>query len=216
MSTIEEKQKQRFQFLNLLYGKTQGHKRQAENVRELETELGWDQETTDLTVEYLKGEGLVKGYAMGEIVITHLGVVEIERALTAPDQPTPYFPPAVNILSGDFSGAIVNVDSVLTNLRQSVGAASAMDAAIREELSGLIDQLNQALEEISPDNAQEAEAVAWAAEQLVEAAIKDNPNRFKIEITREGLMKAAKNIAAVMPIVLSIAEEIVATIQRAS
>jgi len=216
MSTIEEKQKQRFQFLNLLYKKTQGHKRQGENMLELGTELGWDRETTDLTVEYLKDEGLVKGYAMGEIVITHLGVVEIEGALAAPDQPTDYFPPAVTILSGDFRGAIVNVDSVLTNLRQSVGAASTMDAAIREELSGLIDQLNQALEEIPSDNAQEAEAVAWAAEQLVEAAVEDNPNRVKIEITRESLMKAANNIAAVMPTVLLIAEGIVSAIQRAS
>jgi hypothetical protein len=182
---------------------------------ELGTELGWDKETTDLTVEYLVGEGLVKYFTMGGgIVITHPGVVEIEHALTAPDQPTHYFPPAVNILSGDFRGAIVNVDSILTNLRQSIGADSTMDVAIRGELSELIDQLNQALEKLPSDSAQEAEAVAWAAESLVEAAIEDSPNRFKIEITREGLMKAAQNIATVMPIVLSIAEKIVSVIQR--
>jgi ElaB/YqjD/DUF883 family membrane-anchored ribosome-binding protein len=150
----------------------------------------------------------------GSIAITHFGVVEIERALTHPEEDTTYFPAVVNIMSGDFRGAILNIDSTLTNLSQNIGKLPGADADVKDELKQLIDQLRQALEEASSEQAEEAEAVVWAAETLIEAKSAEKPNRVKIEITKEGLKKAAENIASVMPTVLTIAEKIVSAIDR--
>jgi ElaB/YqjD/DUF883 family membrane-anchored ribosome-binding protein len=215
MTTIEKKRRQRFQFLKLVYEKTEGNKYQSVNMWNLGEELGWDKQTAKLTVQYLVGESLIEYSAMGgSIAITHFGVVEIERALTHPEEDTTYFPAVVNIMSGDFRGAILNIDSTLTNLSQNIGKLPGADADVKDELKQLIDQLRQALEEASSEQAEEAEAVVWAAETLIEAKSAEKPNRVKIEITKEGLKKAAENIASVMPTVLTIAEKIVSAIDR--
>ena len=215
MATIEEKRKLRFQFLNLVYQKTEGDKFQSVNMWELGKELGWDEDTTDLTVQYLEGEGLIKHDTMGgNIVITHNGVVEIEHALTHPQESTTYFPPVVNIMSGDFRGAILNIDSTLTNLSQNIGSISNTDESAKNELTQLIEELKSALSKAPKDKTNDVEAMAWAAESLIKETTSDKANPTKIEITKDGLKKAANNIASVMPVVLIIAEKIIAVIDR--
>lgn len=215
MGTIDEKRRQRFQFLHLVYEKTDGNRLHSVNMYELGKELGWADEITRLVVQYLVGEGLVEHFTMGgNIVIKHSGVVEIERALTRPEEPTTYFPAVINVVSGDFRGAILNIDSTLTDLSQSIGKLPSTEADVKEELQQLINQLKQALEEVPSEKVEEAEAVAQAAESFVEAATKETPNEFTVEITKEGLQKAAQNIALVMPTVLTIATQIITAISK--
>ncbi len=215
MATIEEKRKLRFQFLNSVYEKTEGNKLQSVNIFELGKELGWDKNTTNLTLQYLVGEGLIKHYTMdGGIVITHNGVVEIEDALTHPQESTNYFPPVVNIMSGDFRGAILNIDSTLTNLTQNIGSISNVDESMKNELAQLVEELKNVLSKVPKDKINDVEAVAWAAESLINETISGKANPAKIEITKDGLKKAASNIASVMPTVLLVAERIIAIIDR--
>ncbi len=117
-------------------------------------------------------------------------------------------------MSGDFRGAIVNIKSTLTNVSQTVGALPGADESTKDELKQLIQQLSQALEQAPPDKVEEAEAVAKSAELLVQTANEEKPNKTMVQITGEGLKQAAKNIAEVMPTVLTIATQIVTTVAK--
>jgi hypothetical protein len=146
---------------------------------------------------------------------------------TSLPQPPKYRAPMVNVIfnqeggikmgdtinmSGDFRGAILNIKSTLTSVSQSIGEIPNADPSTKENLKQLIDQLNTLLQQVPPEKAAEAEAVAESAKQLVDAAAKEKPNRATLEISAEGLKLAAKNIAEVMPTVLTIATKIVTTI----
>ncbi len=117
-------------------------------------------------------------------------------------------------MSGDFRGAILNIKSTLTNVSQGIGALPHGDAASKDELKQLIDQLNEALQKAPPGKAEDAEAVAESAKILVEKASEVKPNKTMVQITGEGLKQAAKNIADVLPTVLTIATQIVAVVGR--
>lgn len=97
--TIIKKKSDRFRFLLKLYEETNGAKHAMVPMFELGSELGLSRDETENIVDYLIGEGLAKHRALGGILgIEHQGVIEIEKALSAPEKETQYFPP-VNILN---------------------------------------------------------------------------------------------------------------------
>ena len=99
MIAIEELRKRRFQFLNLLYEKTNGDRYTRVSMWDLGNELGYEKNETQSITQYLEGEGLMEYAAIGGVIaITHLGITEVEEALSHPEQPTNYFPP-VNIIN---------------------------------------------------------------------------------------------------------------------
>lgn len=99
MNYLEEKKKNRFKYLNLLYEKSGGDKLNDQNMFELGTELGFDKKESEAVAQYLNGEKLLEHTTIGGgIAITHYGVKEVERALSVPEKPTHYFPP-VNIIN---------------------------------------------------------------------------------------------------------------------
>jgi hypothetical protein len=116
--------------------------------------------------------------------------------------------------SGDFRGAIVTVGSQLQQVQQSIGAIPHADESAKQELSQLIQQLQEALAQTPADKQEEAEAVVVAAAELVEKAKVAKPNKTSIQISGEGLKKAAQNLASIMPTVLTIAGQIVTAIAR--
>jgi vacuolar-type H+-ATPase subunit H len=117
-------------------------------------------------------------------------------------------------LSGDFRGAVLNIKSTLTNVQQSIGEIPSADESTKQELESLVEALKQALEAAPAENQEEAQAVAESAKMLVETAKAEKPNRTMIEITGEGLKKAAQNLAEVMPSVVSIATQIVVAVMK--
>jgi len=118
-------------------------------------------------------------------------------------------------LSGDFRGSAVNVAAQLSNVQQTIGALPHADAAAKAELTGLLEELKQALAQLPAQKQEEAEAVATAAAELIEKAAAPQPNRTSIQISGEGLKQAAQNLAAVMPTVVAIAAQIVTAVSRA-
>ena len=214
MVDIQERQEQRFQLLKRLFVKSDGNTSAIYDIYDIGAELGLDKQNVNRALAYLTQEGLVKtSLGSSSVRISHQGAKEIERALTAPNEPTTYFPAVIN-MSGDFHGSVVNVASTLTSVSKSISASPGMDADTKQELGRLVEQLEHALQAVPPEKIKEAEAVAWAAESLVEATVEERPNKYKVEITKEGLIKAAANIAAVTPSVLVIAKEIVQFIQN--
>lgn len=117
-------------------------------------------------------------------------------------------------MSGDFRGAIFNIKSTLKDVTQTVNMLPHADQRDKDELKRLIEQLNEELQKAPSDKTEEAEAIAESAKALIEAANKDKPNKAMVQITAEGLKKAAENIAGVMPSVIVIASQIVAAIAR--
>jgi phage-related protein len=117
-------------------------------------------------------------------------------------------------ISGNIQNSILNIKSTLTNVQQSIGSISTGDEAARQELQGLIDQLGQALENIPQNLKEEAEAVAAATQMLVESAKAEKPNKPLLQISGEGLKKAAENLSQVAPTLVSIASQVVAAVMR--
>jgi hypothetical protein len=117
-------------------------------------------------------------------------------------------------MSGDFRGAIINIKSTLTNVQQSVGEIRTADEATRKELETLIGQLNEALQKVPAEDVEQAQAVAETAKVLVDTAKADKPNKTMLQISGEGLKQAAQNLAGVMPIVASIAGQIVVAVAK--
>jgi hypothetical protein len=117
-------------------------------------------------------------------------------------------------MSGNFSGAILNIKSTLSNVSQSIGAAAHGDDATKAELQALIAQLSAALEQVPAEQTADAEAVVETAKAAVEQATKEQPNRTMVQISAEGLKQAAQNLAAVLPTVLPLATRIAEAVQR--
>jgi len=100
MDEIKEMQGKRFQFLKCLYDLSAGDEHKFVNLYEVGKQLGFDKPTVVKIEYYLENEGLVEWReTSGSISITHKGVVEIEKALTKPEEPTEHFPPNINIIA---------------------------------------------------------------------------------------------------------------------
>jgi len=117
-------------------------------------------------------------------------------------------------LSGDFRGAVVNIKSTLTQVQQSVGEMHTPDIAARQELSTLIGQLNDVLQQVPPARQEQAEAVALSARLLVETARTEKPNPTLLQISGEGLKQAAANLMEVVPAAAALAVKIVSAVAR--
>jgi hypothetical protein len=97
--------------------------------------------------------------------------------------------------SGDFRGA--NIKSALIDVNQTINNIPNVNQSNKDKLKNLMIQLEEALGQVPPESAEEAEAVAEMAKALIESVSKEKPNKTMVEITGEGLKKAAKNIASV-------------------
>lgn len=115
----------------------------------------------------------------------------------------------INIGGSNIAGSNVNIGSTLTNVTQQVGAIPQAGADDKAELEQLIQQLEAELKKLPAQHQEEAETVAELTQDMVEEAGKEKPKKSKLEITGEGLKKAAKNLAAVAPLVGEIAGKIV-------
>jgi methyl-accepting chemotaxis protein len=115
-------------------------------------------------------------------------------------------------ITGNYSNVILNIKSTLTNVQQSVGTMPAVDDTARQELQRLIEQLSKELEQIPASLKEEAQAVAASVQVLVDTAKTQQPNKPMLQITADGLKKAAANLASVAPMIATIAGQVVTAI----
>ena len=100
MKTLEEKKRMRFLFLEKIYALKNGGHFQHFKTETISRDIEISPEDGFMIAEYLEGEGLIE-ILDGEgliISITHKGIVEVERALSKPEEATEYFPPVNNII----------------------------------------------------------------------------------------------------------------------
>lgn len=113
------------------------------------------------------------------------------------------------IEGGQVTGKNVNIGSTLSNVTQQVGAMTQAGADDKAELEQLIKQLETELNKLPADHQEEAETIAEFTQEMVAEAGKEKPKKSKLEITGEGLKKAAQNLAVVAPLIGEIAGKIV-------
>jgi len=95
VDTIAERTIQRFRFLKYLYEATRGCELAHVPHTEIMQGAALSEDDFKAAFIYLMNEGVVDG-TRGSACLTHVGVVEIEAALSRPDKPTEHFP--VNII----------------------------------------------------------------------------------------------------------------------
>lgn len=97
--------------------------------------------------------------------------------------------------------------STVQDVRSS-GSLAVGDAATKAELQRLLAELEAVLQRTPITQATEAEVVARMARQAVEQATAPQPNRALLQQSAEELQKAAQNLAAVLPVALKLAENV--------
>lgn len=122
MEELEDRRKQRLQFLHELYKLTNGNENAYANMYDIGKTYNFDNETILTCTQYLEGEGLLKSQALGGRIgglvgITHVGVKEVEGALINPQSSTKYFPPASAV-------HIINVQTMTMTNSQLVQGGS--------------------------------------------------------------------------------------------
>ena len=113
-----------------------------------------------------------------------------------------------NFTGANFRGANVNIKSTLRNVVQTINAMPDTDASVKKELEKLIQQLGEALQQVPPEKAEQAEAVAASADLLVKTAAEEKPNKTMIQNLGGMLKNAAEEVADAMPKVLTLANQI--------
>lgn len=117
-------------------------------------------------------------------------------------------------LTGDFRGANVPIKTIINDATIVVTNSQNFDEPTKKALEELLQKLDKALSDVPKENEEEAKAIADTAKNLVDAANQKKPNKPTITITAEGLLKAAKNLAKVIPVIVPIVKQIIALITQ--
>lgn len=138
---IQELQRKRFQFLKKLYDVTKADESVSVNPLDLGAELGLSSSEIDRICDFLNSEGLIGFYISGSTYIKHKGIVEVEEALSKPDEPTSYFPPINYIHVEQMIGSQIQQG---TNQSSQVLTYTANDIeTIRKLVADLKSQLSE-------------------------------------------------------------------------
>jgi hypothetical protein len=182
MDTINERRLERFRFLKYLYERTGGSEAEHVPHADIAQHVGLSQDQFRDAFQYLMHEGLING-TRGTVCLTHAGVVEIEAALSQPDQPTQHFP--VNIIHIE-QVSHSQIQQGTVGSTQSGTFVSLDLAAAAEFVGGLKTMLPQL--GLTGDD----EAVAKSDLATIETQL--SSPRPKLEIIKESL-RSIRNIA---------------------
>jgi hypothetical protein len=118
--------------------------------------------------------------------------------------------------TGDFRGAAVFQGSTINNAGQIAGMLANADATSKEALKSLVAQLGEVLKNTPPEEMDDANAAASAAEDLVTEAARSKPNKSRLRLLGEGLVSGVKAVGSAAPAAISIAQNIVDLIGKIS
>lgn len=113
-----------------------------------------------------------------------------------------------NMIGNQIAGGNLTVGNVTVS-DINIGTFSQGDSNDKAELEALVKQLQAELKKLPAEKQEEAEAVNQTTELLVNTAAAEKPNKMMLQITGEGLKKAAENLLGVAPQIGEIAGKIV-------
>lgn len=112
-------------------------------------------------------------------------------------------------MSGDFRGAIVNLQSRLDNVTQEIGDSKQGTPDQRVNLVRLVNELRHELALAPPEQVADADAIARRVEVLADEVRNETPDQSLVLQIGESLRKAAEKLAPRLPRVLPIVTAIV-------
>jgi hypothetical protein len=100
--------------------------------------------------------------------------------------------------------AIINIDSMLSNVTQTIGTAPGLDSAQKSQLEGLVRSLNADLDKVKATHPDEAKEIAEALGKAVGHATKPPHERKKsvLQLSAKGLIAATKLVKDIAPGIL--------------
>lgn len=144
----------RTRFMEWLYETSDGNEVATVEEKAFVDETGVGERELENAIRYLEGEGLLRahwslgGILPGGVSITHLGVREIEEALTRPAHPTEHFVPMMNITT-------VHGNVVGSQIQQGSPGASqegALDVSGLQEIQDIVRATREALPNLDLSN----------------------------------------------------------------
>jgi hypothetical protein len=103
--------------------------------------------------------------------------------------------------------AIINIDSVLNHVTQTIGSAAGLDSTQRSQLEALAQALKTDLDQLKASHTDETKEIADALEKAVANAAKPREERKQslLQLSAKGLKEAAELVKDVAPNILTTA-----------
>ena len=103
--------------------------------------------------------------------------------------------------------AIINIDTVLSNVTQTIGSSSGLDPAQKAQLEALVQSLKADLDKLQARHPDETQEIAAALEKAVASATKPPEQRKPsiLQLSANGLKEAAELVKDIAPTVLTTA-----------
>jgi hypothetical protein len=114
----------------------------------------------------------------------------------------------------NISGSNINVGSTLSNVIQSIGAASHLDQSTADQLKQLIAALSAELQKHADKDPVAVGEVVKRTETAVAEATKPTPDVGDVTYSLERLQTAATNVGKLIPTVLPIAGQVIDFIRK--
>jgi NTE family protein len=104
--------------------------------------------------------------------------------------------------------AIINIDSILQNVNQSIGANRSLAEDKKDELKQLVEKLQLDLDALKNSHVAEAGLIAQNLQTVVNSATQQPEQRNKkvLEISSKGLIEAAETVGKIAPGLLATAK----------
>jgi hypothetical protein len=116
------------------------------------------------------------------------------------------------VLSGQFAGAILNIESQLTDVTQSILASRTGNPSGRADLNTLVADLQQELEQLPADRAKEAETVVGRLKRVTTAL--ESGDDELVGINSDALVRASYGLGDIRPGIPAVARQISAALNR--
>ena len=116
------------------------------------------------------------------------------------------------VMSGDFRGAVLNIESRLDNVTQTLGALPNAAPDQRQELARLVGELKAALAQVPPEAVGDATNLTKRVEALAEEAAGDAPDPEYVRDLGESLRRAAGKLPGIATLVAAIVELVAAIV----
>ena len=115
----------------------------------------------------------------------------------------------VNNITISHNSGIINLQSVLTDVTQSISHAESLDSRAKERLTVLFSEFTKHIQAAQPEEPEAAEAAAEQAKEFALELAKPSPRAAVLRIKGSGLIEAAKVLATIVPIAVTTAKQIV-------
>src|SRR5260370_14437789 len=104
--------------------------------------------------------------------------------------------------------AVINIDSVLSNVTQTIGTAPGLDSAQKAQLDALVKSLKADLDELKMSHADETKEITSALEKAVTNAVRPPAERKQslLQLSAKGLKEAAELVKDIAPSILTTAD----------